>query len=113
MKWIPNLINTNIVYWEPPLRDGLGGYTWAAGVQIIGRWQDKELLFYDRSGTEQVASSIVWVNVFLKEGGYLLRGTLGEVGPDFDQLALQIVKREEMKSLLRYEISGYKRVFVK
>jgi hypothetical protein len=90
--WPTNLLDEISVYWEPPVRDGLGGYTWNYPIEIKSRWQYSPAIAYAPNGAEVPARASVWVSTDIKVGSYLWKGIIKEVStifnpvPAFDNL---------------------------
>lgn len=90
--WPTNLLDEVSVYWEPPTRDGLGGYTWKYPIEIATRWQYSPAVTYAPNGAEVPARASVWVDTDVKVGSYLWQGKIKEVQsifkpiPVFDNL---------------------------
>lgn len=71
------------VYWEYEGPDGAGGGIYSSPVEIECRWEDKQELFRDNETGEQVLSNaIVYPDRDLVVGGYLLLGSLDDLGSD-------------------------------
>lgn len=68
------------VYWGAPTSDGMGGYTYAAPVEISVRWIDVATLFKNANGDEQVSKAKVYCNsTVMVIGGYVRLGTLASI----------------------------------
>lgn len=120
LTWIDKMLTDVAVYWEPPIRDGLGGYTWAYPVEVKSAWQYKPSISYDSSGAVIPTNSEVWVNYEVINGGYLWRGSINELktifdpDPDFDldnipdekirDMSAQIVKVHRVESLINSKL---------
>lgn len=80
-----NLLDETTVYWDPPIRDGLGGYSWNYPSEILGKWQYSvggnrgPTLRFLSDGSEVVSRTSVWVDSLVKLGGYLWKGSLEEL----------------------------------
>ena len=102
--WADRMLLDNAVYWEPPIRDGLGGYTWSYPIEIKTRWQQIPKLVYGSDGSEIMANSIVWVLHDVVSGGYLWKGqiddiqTIFEPVPDFSSGDQQQYKIRDLAS---------------
>ena len=82
--WPTNLLDEISVYWEPPVRDGLGGYAWNYPIEIKSRWQYAPAVTYAPNGAEVPARASVWVNTDVKIGSYLWQGVIKEVDSIFN-----------------------------
>lgn len=71
--YVENMHET-LTYWAPTGNTASGGTTFAAPVEISGRWQEKQDLFRDRNGIEQVSQAIAYVDRELADRGWLFRG---------------------------------------
>lgn len=67
------------VYWSSPVPDGVGGHTFDAPVVIKVRWEEKNEVFKNPSGKEEMSSGIVFSAIDLDLGGYLFLGLLGDL----------------------------------
>ena len=106
MDWYVGLLREQVTYWNPPTRDGYGGYTWAAPTALQGKWEDGETLMYSADGSHTVASTKVWVGVQLEEGGYLFNGST--VDPEPPGAAKQIISMDRINSLAGSGVVYYK-----
>lgn len=68
------------VYWSTPVNDGYGGRTFAAAVEIVCRWEQRQELFIDAAGQEKTSKAIVYLSQDVDLGGYLYLGTLASLG---------------------------------
>lgn len=78
-----NLLQT-AVYWGAPVSDGYTGYTFAAGVEIACRWEQKQELFIDREGQEKRSLAVVYLGQDIVLGGRLYLGNLSDLGASPD-----------------------------
>lgn len=82
MTWMSHLIDEPAVLWTPPIRDGLGGYTWELPSEVLSRWQyglglqDGPKVRYLAEGSTEVARTVVWLETLVEPGSYLYKGTL-------------------------------------
>jgi hypothetical protein len=74
-----------IVYWKESGRNAQGGSTFAAPVEILGRWIDKQISFSDNTGKETVSSAIVSLGQDVKAGDWLFLGALGDIASAIDE----------------------------
>lgn len=119
MSWFDSRLLQISLYWEPPNRDGLGDYKWGFPIEVQARWRDTgRSIRYDKTGSEIVSSSVVWVsNPDLSVGGYIMRGDLyslnrldvppieltTEKEPDNKYFARQIIDIESISSVYDQE----------
>ena len=64
----------DITVWQPGVNDGVGGFTFPAPTLIKGRWEEKQELFKDPKGEEQMSEAIVYVDTDVSVGEYLAEG---------------------------------------
>lgn len=70
-----------LTYWPPAGNTGFGDVTYGNPVAIIGRWQDKRVLFRDAQGRETVSDAVVYVDRALELAGKLYRGESAALNP--------------------------------
>jgi hypothetical protein len=71
----------DIVYWAPAGYDSSSQRTFAAGVQIPGRWIDDNVLFTDANGNPATSKAFCYVNQALVALGFLWKGSLTSLSP--------------------------------
>jgi hypothetical protein len=106
MDWYVSLLREDVTYWNPPTRDGYGGYTWGSPTALKGKWEDGESLIYAADGSYTVASTNVWVGVPLEEGGYLFNGSTVVSEPP--EGAKQVMSMDSINSLAGSGVVYYK-----
>jgi hypothetical protein len=84
MDIIENTYAQTAVYWGAPTPDGYGGNTFAAPIEVVCRWEDKEQFLGSQVGGEvtgglMLSRSIVFVKQDVDEEGYLYLGTLDDL----------------------------------
>jgi len=69
-------------YWSPGLNDGFGNLDFSGVVPVLinCRWQDKQELFRDANGQEQISQAVVYPDRELAVRGYLALGDKTEMG---------------------------------
>jgi len=72
-------LHQTAVYWGSPVQNGWGGYTFASGVEIEVRWEDRTDRFLDPQGVEQISRAQVRVDRDVDVGGYLFLGDLDDL----------------------------------
>lgn len=115
--WTKRLLDEEAVYWEPPIRDGLGGYSkWRYPEQIRSRWEySGPRIDYSVGGSVISARTTVWIDREIEIGSYLYKGTINDLqtvfrpDPDFieeyletDEIyefASQVVSVENVRSI--------------
>ena len=100
-SWYPSFLRQISVYWEPPIRDGLGGVTFSDPIQLASNWEERPVTTYGPDGTEITARSSVWVAVDVEIGGYLWLGEIEDIaGREVQDIAAQIVNFTKVWSLI-------------
>lgn len=81
MSFITRNQKDDAVYWEPAGNDGTGGKTWDTPQEIKVRWEDKQELFINVEGKEEISAAKIFVNessldsgTILAKGGFLYEG---------------------------------------
>ena len=93
-------LNSVLSYWEPSASPSLTGFkTYAAPVTMRGRQEDKNTVFIDGSGREQVAQSVYWTEIDVKLEGYLCLGSSTEADPTTVAGAKEIRAFQKIPSL--------------
>ena len=87
MDIIENTYAQTAVYWGAPTPDGYGGNTFAAPIEVVCRWEDKEQFLGSQVGGEvtgglMLSRSIVFLKQDVDEEGYLYLGTLADLDLD-------------------------------
>lgn len=124
MSWYSKNLTASSVYWPPPVRDGIGGYTWSAPETVASRWQYTTSLVYsatEGSGSEIVQDIYVWLIDSLEVGGYLYEADKLELGGgasiseikgivsvEVHEDALQIISIKKIYSLSNSSIIYYR-----
>lgn len=67
-------LRQDVTYWAPGAPDQTGGVSYAAPVNIKGRWEERAELFIDANGNEVRSSAVVYLAVDVVLEGYLLLG---------------------------------------
>lgn len=74
-----NLKQTATVFSRGTL-DGYGGYSYTK-TTVNCRWEDKQVLFTDKSGQERTSRAIVYVDTDVSLGDFMLLGTSTSATP--------------------------------
>lgn len=70
-----------VTYWAPDGVDDFGARTFAAPVEISGRWQNKRDLIRDADGRQIASSAVVYVSQQVANRGYLYLGSSAASDP--------------------------------
>lgn len=85
MSYITRNHKQTIVYWASPSPDKYGGFTYTVPVDIIGRWEDRQEVFFDKEGKELKSKSIVYLGQDVDLGGFLYLGALSDIASSIDE----------------------------
>ena len=69
-------------YWSPSGVDGFGKQTFSAPQQIDVRWQERQELFVNAEGENDVSRAAVYCNQLVEKGGYLFLGSESSMDPE-------------------------------
>lgn len=72
-------LTATAVYWGTPASDGYGGRTFADPMEINCRWEQKQELFIDATGQQQISRAVVYLDQDVDLGGYLYLGILDDL----------------------------------
>lgn len=75
-----NGMTGQVTYWAPAGTNRYGQPTFAAGVKLAGRWEDKAVQVRRNTGEEFTSQSVVYLESAVALGGMLVEGDLGGVG---------------------------------
>lgn len=71
-----NLLQQTLTYWSPSANpDQFGFRSFSAPVTLDGRKEEKNVIFIDSDGREQVAESVYWTESDVQVQGYLFLGS--------------------------------------
>jgi len=76
---LDSLCADTCIYWAPIGNNGFGKTLFAEAVEIPCRWQDKNILFSDKTGVQLQAKAVVFTTADVKIEGYLKFGTLNDL----------------------------------
>lgn len=82
---IDRKLKQTAVYWGTPTPSGYGGCTYASAVEISVRWEDKQELFTNDRGEQELSRAIIYTNQDMDIGGYLYLGEESELDSSHDQ----------------------------
>lgn len=68
-------LNQDITYWPTTGYGGFGSNTFGSPVTIKGRWEEKSELIRDKTGSEVVSTTRVYLNQDIAMDGFLFLGT--------------------------------------
>lgn len=86
-------------YWGTPVTNGYGGQTFGAPAAIKVRWEDKNEEFVDEAGNRRLSQAVVYSEVDMETGGWLLLGTSAGSDPTVVDGALPIQKYSKTPDL--------------
>ena len=69
-------------YWSPSGVDGFGKQTFSAPQQIDVRWQERQELFVNAEGENDVSRAAVYCKQLVEKGGYLFLGSESSMNPE-------------------------------
>jgi hypothetical protein len=102
------------VYWGNPVKDGYGGFTFDAPVEIVCRWEDRIGQFTSNKGEQIYSKSEVYTLQDLEEDGWLFLGTLADIsGEDDTGAPKDIDNAYEIKRFDKLPIFGSTTEFVR
>jgi hypothetical protein len=81
MDWFTPMLTQTAVYWNSPVPDGYGGWTWAAPVEIACRWQDSSDKSVTITGENDFDGFMLWTETVMRLGGVLYLGNLTDLTP--------------------------------
>ena len=79
MGFVTKFLKQKAVYWGSPTPSGYGAYTFAAGIEINVRWEDKQVKFVNNKNIEVLSSSVIMLDVDIEVGGMLYLGELTDL----------------------------------
>lgn len=103
--WYSKYLDEPTVIWAPPIRDGLGGYTWLLPSSMLGRWQYSHgavgpTVKYFPEGSEVVARTSVWLGSWIAVGSYLWKGSMDDAPTDgIEATASQVIAVKNVRSI--------------
>jgi hypothetical protein len=77
-------LKQTIVFWNETGRTAAGKSTFAAPVEIKGRWEDRQINFTDNTGKESISSAVVTLKQDVKAGDWLYLGALSSIASSVD-----------------------------
>lgn len=79
---LTSFYNQTAVYWAMGAPDGFGGYAYETAVEITCRWDDKQELFLDANGVQQLSAAIVFPDQAVALEGFLYLGAESTLDSD-------------------------------
>lgn len=79
MSFLTKNHKQTIVYWGTPTKDKYSAMTFAAPVELSGRWEQIQEVFKDAQGIEHVSSAVVFLGQDVDMEGWLYLGTLASI----------------------------------
>ncbi|MCK4858882.1 MAG: hypothetical protein KAT58_12990 [candidate division Zixibacteria bacterium] len=96
---LANQLKQTAVYWGNPQSDGYGGRTFDDAVELDVRWQDRQELFVDAQGREQISRAVAYVATDLDIGGYLYLGELADLSSAEEGDPLSVSTAYEIRAI--------------
>ena len=101
MAFITKYLNQTAVHWPTPTKDGFGKLTYGTAVEISVRWEEKNELFLNQEGKQQVSRAIVYVDRDMVIDEYLYLGELTDLSTQ--------EKSNPNLEVYAYSIKGFKK----
>lgn len=76
-----NRRNQRATLWRVTGNDFSGDQQYAAPVSILVRWEERQIVFTNSSGQDEMATAIVWMPYDVFEGEVLALGSFTETDP--------------------------------
>ncbi len=73
---LARLMHDDVTHWPVTGSDGFGGHLFDTPVKFKARWEDKNVMFLNLQGDEEVSRSIVYTPSAIPVGDYLALGDL-------------------------------------
>lgn len=67
-------MHDEVTHWPIGGSDGFGGFTFGTAVKFNARWEDKNVLFLNLNGEEEVSNAIAYTPDQIPVGDYLAKG---------------------------------------
>ena len=80
-SYLIKALNQTGTYWAPSTKDGWGGKAFVAPTEVSVRWVEKQELFKNTEGADQLSQAVVLIDQDVSVGGYLYLGTSTEAKP--------------------------------
>lgn len=96
--WTKKFLDEETVVWNPPTRDGVGGYVWGVPFQVYSRWQFSSgnrapTIVYSPQGTEILRIICVWLEQEVELGSYLWKGLLTDAPNPADAFQVRLLSK--------------------
>mgnify|MGYP003961122447 CR=1 FL=1 len=98
--------NQTLVYWAFSARDGYGGATFTAPVEISARWEIKQKMYTTTTGQRLESSHVAYVGQDVEPNDWLFLGSLTDIASAIDETnpknvtnALEVKARTKIPSL--------------
>ena len=79
MSWITRNLRQTMVWWDRSGKNKFNKPTFAAPVEKICRWEDKEELFIDTDGMEVKSQGVIYTAHDMASGDYVYLGELADL----------------------------------
>ncbi len=67
-------MHDDVTHWSVGGSDGFGGFTFGTPIKFKARWEDKNVLFLNLKGEEEVSNAIAYTPEQIPTGDYLAKG---------------------------------------
>lgn len=84
-SYLNKFLKQTFVYWAFSARDGFGGATFVAPVEINGRREHKSKMFTDSSGQRFESSHVTYLGQDVAENDWLFLGELTDIASAIDE----------------------------
>lgn len=74
-------LNQTATYWAKSGKDGFGKLTFSSPVEIQVRWQDKQELFINSNGKEELSQTVIYLDQDIYSDDYFYLGSSAITNP--------------------------------
>jgi len=84
-SYLNRYLNQTLVYWSFSARDGYGGATFSAPVEINGRQEKKSKMYTTSAGQKIESSHVTYLEQDVAENDWLFLGALTDIASAIDE----------------------------
>ena len=106
MTWQKRSLRDDCTYWGPPILNEYGDRTYPSPGTMKCNWQEKAILFIDKSGAESHSHAVVLLAAEIEVGGRLYHGTSTETDPN-DQSGADVIRQVERTRTIRGDVVSF------